>query len=65
MRPNMSVAQIDGKKIITICVPKNERHGRIDISFEFRSTEGQRAMSLQEILFENFLEIKENELQEN
>lgn len=59
MIPGMSIMQENGKKILTVCVPENDHHGRIDLSFEFRAKEDDRLQALQECIFENFIGFNE------
>lgn len=62
MIPGMSITQEGSKKILTVCVPENENHGRIDLNFEFRPKEDDRLQTLQECLFENFIGFNEQKI---
>ena len=62
MIPGMSIEQENGRKILTVCVPENEKHGRIDLKFEFRPKEDDRLQAIQECIFENFIGFNEQPL---
>lgn len=53
MKANFSVTQTQRGNIVTICVPENDEHGRVDIEFEFRLNEQGDFLSLQKSLLEN------------
>lgn len=53
MKANYIVTQTQRSNIVTLCIPENDTHGRIDIEFEYRLNEQADFLSLQKSLLEN------------